>query len=226
MFFKNKKPNLVLNKSLSIPEVNKWVLSEFILNDLIPIVGYKPFPLDELLLMTSAMVRFAPSQTFDWGTHIGKSARIFFETNKKFNLGSKISTIDLPDDEFHVEHPGNKRGELIKDIKQIQMLTGDGVTEAVNAVSDPKKDTILFFLDGDHEYETVVRELDTINTNILNPIILVHDTFYQESHSGYNVGPFKAINEFLNKHRDYKHISTNFGLPGMTLLYKDPHDNK
>ena len=62
-------------------EVNNWIISEFIVEKLVPVVGVHPFPLDELSLMTAAVCRFQPELIFEWGTNIGKSARIFSQKN-------------------------------------------------------------------------------------------------------------------------------------------------
>jgi hypothetical protein len=77
-------------------------------------------------------------------------------------------------------------------------------------------------VDGDHSYESVKRELEGIIKNVPNAKILLHDTFYQSSEAGYNVGPCQAIREVLSKQENldrYKIIDTKTGLPGMTLLY-------
>src|SRR5208283_6075124 len=63
----------------SLPEADKWALSEFILQELVPVVDVHPYPLDELLLMCSTLAFFKPDAIFEWGTHAGKSARIFYE---------------------------------------------------------------------------------------------------------------------------------------------------
>ena len=67
-----------LNLSSTEFEVNNWIVSEFVIHRLAPIVGTHPFPLDELMMMTAATCRFKPEIIFEWGTNIGKSARIFY----------------------------------------------------------------------------------------------------------------------------------------------------
>jgi hypothetical protein len=56
---------------------------------------------------------------------------------------------------------------------------------------------------------------------VTDPYILLHDTFYQTAESGYNIGPFKAIEDSLAKfpHLRFHRVDTNTGLPGMTFLY-------
>ena len=69
-------------------EVDKWRISSFILQNLIPIVGIKPYPLDELVTLTSTVCAFEPTHIYEWGTHLGKSARIFYEAVKYFKINS------------------------------------------------------------------------------------------------------------------------------------------
>ena len=53
-------------------------------------------------------------------------------------------------------------------------------------------------------------------------IVLLHDTFDQSAASGYNTGPYRAIQELLaGRSGSYQTISTTTGLPGMTLVYPE-----
>ena len=201
-------------------EVNKWIVSEYVANRLMPVAGVHPFPLDELMLMTSAVCRFKPELIFEWGTNIGKSARIFYEITHTFNIACEIHSIDLPDDVFHNEHPQKNRGKMVKGIDSVKLHQADGLTKSLEIYNEKKPTgNVLFFVDGDHSYESVKKELEGILKNIPNAIVLLHDTFYQSEDSGYNIGPRKAIEETVSD-ANYKIISTNCGLPGMTLLYK------
>ncbi len=203
-------------------EVNPRALSVFVVNDLLPVVGHTPFPINELMLMAAALCRIRPTHVFEWGTNIGKSARIFYETSKKFDLGVTIHSIDLPDDVPHVEHPGKQRGALVRGYRSVLLHTGDGLTTAIELAGALQSDTrYLFFLDGDHSYESVSRELHGILDNFPSASILIHDTFYQSPESGYNIGPFQAITDFLDSRSSgHERLSTNIGLPGMILLYE------
>lgn len=218
----NNLSNPVINDDCSDFEVNNWLVSEFILNKIVPVVGIKPYPLNELSLMVAAVCRLQPSHIFEWGTHVGKSARIFYETCAYFNIKTTIHSIDLPDNVEHVEHPKDQKGKLVKDFDRVILHQGDGLTEALKICKKNSiNKNILFFLDGDHEYRSVERELTGIIKNIPEANILIHDTFYQSSKSGYNIGPFKAINTVLKLlPNSYRVFSTKLGLPGMTLLYK------
>lgn len=212
----------VVNPHLPGIELNKWEVSDFITNKLLPIVKNRPFPLDEQMLMVETVCYFKPALIFDWGTHVGKSARIFWETCQAFNIKSEIHSIDLPDDEEHVEHPGITRGELVKNCKEVQLHQGDGVATAIDIYTkknNPKK-RALFYVDGDHSFSSVKRELNIILNKVNDPIILLHDTLYRPSKSGYNVGPNKAIKECLRiSNKKIYRVDTQLGLPGMTLLY-------
>lgn len=78
----------------------------------------------------------------------------------------------------------------------------------------------LFFVDGDHAYESVLRELMGITAEIPDASILVHDAFYQSSESGYNVGPHRAITNILEQMPGrYRRLDRGLGLPGMAFVY-------
>lgn len=203
-------------------EVDNWVISRFVIKKLIPIVSINPFPLSELCLLSSSVCYFKPTHIFEWGTHIGKSARIFYETAKYFNIQTTIHSIDLPDNVEHSEHPKSKRGKLVRGLKNVILHQGDGLDKSLEIIKNTPESIIpLFYIDGDHSYESVKRELTGIIENVPNATILLHDTFYQSEESNYNIGPYRAINEVLDSFDvKYKKIQLNTGLPGMTLLYK------
>lgn len=211
-----------LNPISSELELNKWIISDFVSEVLYPIIENRPFPLDEQMLMTEAVCKFRPKYIFDWGTHIGKSARIFWEIKNSFNIDCEIHSIDLPDAEEHIEHPGKRRGELVLNLKDVNLHQGDGVSKAIEIYKDKatNDEIALFYVDGDHSYKTVKRELSTILKEIKHPIILLHDTFYQDKKSKYNIGPNLAIKECLKKSKKrFCKVETHLGLPGMTLIY-------
>jgi len=206
-------------------EVDNWLVSEFIVERLIPIVGVHPFPLNEMVLMVSAVCRLKPDHIYEWGTHLGKSARVFHETAKHFGLNVDIHSVDLPDTVLHQEHPGNQRGMLAKGLERVHLHQGDGLSVCLDIhACTAKPCQALVFIDGDHSYNTVRRELDGIMTSMPEAHILLHDTFFQSAESGYNIGPHQAIIEALAAAPDrYRRISTETGLPGMTLLYHYVH---
>jgi len=216
--------SIVPNPKSTEFEIDNWQLSELVINRIIPIAGVHPFPLNELLLMAGAVARFSPKFIFEWGTHIGKSARIFYEISEALGINTVIHSIDLPDEVEHGEHPHSQRGHMVKGIKKVSLHQGDGLDTALELLKSKKAikqgEGVLFFIDGDHSYESVKRELSGVIDNATKAIVLLHDTFYQSKHSSYNVGPHEAINDSLkNTKKEYKRIDTATGLPGMTLLY-------
>lgn len=215
----NIKKDLTRNAESPYFEVDNWELSKFIVKKIIPIIGYKPFPLNELLLLIGAVIRFKPDAIFEWGTHVGKSARVFYETKKYFNIDCQIHSIDLPEDVFHIEHPHSNRGYLVKN-KDVNLHLGDGIETSLALLSQNKYKNPLFYIDGDHSYESVKNELSIILKKAPNANILLHDTFFQTKESGYNIGPHLAIEECLSDNKSYKIIRLDTGLPGMTLLYR------
>lgn len=202
-------------------EVDNWVLSDFIVKKLIPVVGTHPYPITELNLMVAAVCRLKPQQIFEWGTNIGKSARIFYETSKQFGIPLEIHSIDLPDDLEHEEHPRSNRGRMVKGYPGVSLYQGDGLSKTIELYQHRPQNRTMVFIDGDHSYESVYRELTGIVEAMPSAAILLHDTFYQSEQSGYNIGPFKAVTEILAAMPGkYRVMSTTTGLPGMTLLYK------
>lgn len=208
-------------------EVNNWILSEFVLKRLVPAVGVHPYPLNELMLMAGAVCRFRPTHVFEWGTNVGSSARVFFETARQFSIPLEIHSIDLPPEVGHVEHPGSRRGALVKGKPGVTLHLGDGLeTSLTIARAMPSDGRALFFVDGDHGYESVKRELAAILDTVKNPAVLLHDTFYQSAGSGYNIGPFEAVRDVLSEVANparFRTVVTNMGLPGMTLVWALEH---
>lgn len=216
-----KHSSPIVNKNHQFPEVDNWEISQFIVNHLVPIVGWHPYPLSELQLMVGALCWYEPKYFFDWGTHTGIATRIFYETTQYFNLKTKIISIDLPEDVGHSEHPHQNYALHVKHIPAITLLRGDGLKTALNFCKQKNIKKAMFFIDGDHEYQSVKRELNGIHKNILEPAMLLHDTFYQSENSGYNIGPHRAITEFVAKNKQYVRLQTVLGLPGADFLYKN-----
>jgi len=104
-------------------EVDKYLTSQYLLK-LIKIVGYHPYPLDELSLMASAVQYHMPDIIIDIGTHQGKSARIWFELTQHFGIQTSIHTIDIFDPN-HPEFPGHALGKFIRDIP-VEQHIGEG----------------------------------------------------------------------------------------------------
>lgn len=213
-------PDPVRNSTASEFEVDLWVLSRLLLEKVVPAVGTHPYPLNELLLMSAAACRLKPSVVFDWGTHIGASARVFYECRQAFGLGYEIHSVDLLPDATHVEHPGQEHGRLVRGLRGVHLHRGDGVKVALDQwrkLARPERP--LFFVDGDHAYESVRDELNEIFATVPDASALAHDTFFQSAESNYNVGPARAIGEIVEKFPSrFRIINSGLGLPGMTLL--------
>ncbi|MDD2851999.1 MAG: class I SAM-dependent methyltransferase [Desulfuromonadaceae bacterium] len=211
-----------LNRICGEFEVDNWAVSRFVMDRLLPVVGIHPFPLNEQMLMVAAVCRLQPTHIFEWGTNIGKSARLFYETCTALGMATEIHSIDLPDDIEHAEHPHAKRGYLVRGMAQVKLHLGDGLDTSLEILrnSPEMKARPLFFVDGDHGYTSVQRELAGIVEHVPQAHILLHDTFYQSDESGYNTGPYRAIAELLRDCDQYRVVSQNIGLPGMTLLWQ------
>jgi hypothetical protein len=169
-------------------------------------------------MMARAACRIKPSVVFDWGTHIGASARTFYECNKAFKLGYQIHSIDRPPDASHVLQPGQEHGRLVRGLDRVHLHRGNGVEVALEQwrkLGCPKRP--LFFVDGDHAYESVRDELTQIFSTVPDASVLAHDTFFRSEESNYNVEP--AIDEIVEKSpRRFRAVKSGLGVPGMTLL--------
>jgi predicted O-methyltransferase YrrM len=194
-------------------EVDKWATSEVVLK-LARVVGSHPFPLDELMLMAAAFEYHRPEMVIDIGTHIGKSARIWYELARHHRSNTTIHTIDLYD-AAHPEYPSSRLGRYIRGLPVIQHID-DGCRGASALIRRAPDARYLIFCDGDHRYESVKRELE-LATMIRRGCLLVHDTFYQPG-SGYNHGPYEAVQEFVGRVpvRQVVHLQT--GLPGLSYI--------
>ena len=197
-------------------EVNKWSTSKYLLK-LVQVVGVGPYPLDELMLMAAAFEYHRPEIVIDIGTHVGKSARIWFELSKQLQIPVKIHTIDLCDPS-HVEYPGRHLGHYIRGLP-VEQHIGDGATVARSIIVASPMACFVLFLDGDHSYETVRRELQLCQI-IKRGCVLVHDTFYQPG-SKYNHGPYLAIQDSLSNLPVKQVVHLQTGLPGMSYLGLD-----
>jgi len=223
MFSKKKKEYVfpVQNPNCTEPEVNNWEISQFVIDKLVPVTGVHPFPLTELMLLTSATCLIKPSYIFEWGTNIGKSARVFYEIKEVFKIPCEVHSVDLPDDVEHNEHPKENRGHLVKGLKDVHLHLGDGVAKSLEVYEAiGKNKPVLFFVDGDHSYDSVYRELKMILQTVPHAGVLLHDTFYQSPESKYNVGPRKAIEDVMKELNSSKRIiHVGMGLPGMSFIY-------
>jgi hypothetical protein len=202
-------------------EVDKWRLSG-LLSEIVSIVGVSPYPLDELMLMGAAMVYHRPQAVIDIGTHFGKSARIWHEYARRLSLVCEIHTIDLCDPE-HPEFPGGTLGEYFKGLPVTQHI-GDGCEVAMTLLDQRSDAAVLLYVDGDHRYETVRRELELAG-RMHSGCIIVHDTFYQPG-STYNHGPYLAIQDAVPSLPVEQVIHLQTGLPGMSYLGPKPRDGR
>lgn len=207
------KPVLHHDKPGPRIEVNAWDTSN-VVRAVAEIVGTHPYPYNELMLMATTYFYHRPELVIDIGTHQGKSARIWHELGAYVDTPASVHTIDLFD-QSHPEFPGKDVGRYIRGLP-VEQHVGDGAEMASRLLDEHAGKVTLLFLDGDHSFDTVVKELELV-TRIDDGAVLLHDTFYQPG-SGYNHGPYEAVNDFLKRHAVEQVIHQNLGLPGMTYL--------
>lgn len=128
---------------------------------------------DEVRFFAETIETYRPTHVFEWGTNVGASARIFHEIGH----GLQVITVEHPDDQTF-DHPGHRYGLWCDGFEpHIYMLKGDGVSVSLDAfVQFGSPERALFFVDGDHSYDAVSRELGLIAEAAPRAVILVHDT--------------------------------------------------
>ena len=142
--------------------LNTRDLGLFVWRTVLPLTSTFPYPPHELMLMTSAVVAVRPRLIVEWGTNVGVSTRVFSETMLRYGIEGEIHSVDLADGQEHFEHPHGFRGIMCSGTA-VKLHQGDGLMvacELLRAVGEDRR--ILVFIDGDHRYESVLREGDAI----------------------------------------------------------------
>ncbi|MGO8703713.1 MAG: CmcI family methyltransferase [Candidatus Brocadiia bacterium] len=169
---------------------------------------------DEMMLMAAAFQYHRPSVVVDIGTQNGRSARIWYELSIRLGIPAEIHTIDLADPR-HPQYAGKDQGEFIRGLPVVQHI-GDGFTIATEILSGRPAATALVYLDDDHSYENVRRELQLVAL-IREGCVLVHDSFYQPE-PAYDRGVYRAIEDSLPDLNVAQVIHLQIGRPGMSYL--------
>lgn len=130
---------------------------------------------DEVRFFAETIWELQPTHIFEWGTNVGASARVFYELTRIGGIRCDVHTTEHPDHATH-DHPGHLLGRWLKGCN-VKMHTGDGVNVSLaEYVHAGAPEQVLFFLDGDHSYAAVLRELEAIAATAPSAVILVHDT--------------------------------------------------
>lgn len=174
---------------------------------------------DEVCFMAETVERYRPSHVFEWGTNRGSSARIWFECARLLKLDCEVHTIELPIWLAHLspEHPGVDWAEQIRDAPEVQTHRGEGAFVAVSLCLEIEAPRPLFFVDGDHSFEAVRRELAMIGHSAPKAVIVLHDTNHVEGFGP--TGPAAAVNEYLRERSHGIDIEVLASQAGMTRLW-------
>ena len=211
--------NTILKEG-AVFEVDCWVISEILLDRVIPIIGIHPYPLNEQMLMAAAVAFVQPGTILEWGTHFGKSARLFWEVKEAMGMDCRIYSIDSMDPD-HPEYPGRARGKFLSHT-DVEQIVGDGLEVALKRLDDTMGSRpVLIYIDGDHSQGAVKRDLSVWSKLPYGSGLLAHDVFYQNP-SNYNIGPWDSFQDFLRE--EGSTISQEqwqlLGLPGMVFVSK------
>lgn len=212
------------NSHLWCCEANAAQLDRFVLEKILPKTGLL-YPLAEISLMALVVDRVRPTHIFEWGTNIGGSARIFHTITEVLQMDTEIHTWDLPEDVPHGQHPGKDHGKLARGLSRVHFHREDGLAGSLAKLSAElsKKPDLkpLFFVDGDHSYSSVIREISGLISVQDEFHLLAHDTFVQkpdgkgQSRESW-LGCPTALDVFA---KDYRWLNVGFGNPGMAYLW-------
>ena len=205
-------------------EANVVELDSFVLEKILPKTGLL-YPLAEISLMALVVDRVRPTHIFEWGTNIGSSAKIFHHITESLGMDIPIHTWDLPEDVSHGQHPKENHAKLAKGLARVHFHRDDGLRGAlaqyqIEKAKDPKIRP-LFFVDGDHSYASVIREITGIVSAQDELHVLAHDTFVQKPDSkGQSRESWVGCPTALElAAQDYRWLNVGFGNPGMAYLW-------
>src|ERR1035437_11057348 len=133
-----KPDQKVYSEVRSLLECDCHDLGRFVWKRLLPLVGTTPFPPDEIMLMSAAVLHVKPDVIIEWGTNIGVSARIFFEVSRAYGLEVDTHSIDLPPTVEHIEHTHKRRGFLVRHLP-VALHEGDGPAVAKPLLAKAKR---------------------------------------------------------------------------------------
>jgi hypothetical protein len=174
---------------------------------------------DEVGFMADTLRLYRPSHVFEWGTNRGSSARIWFEAAQLLELDCVVHTFELPIWLAYLspEHPGVDWAQQIRDVPAVQAHRGDGGFAAVSLCLEIGATRPLFFVDGDHSFEAVRRELTMIGRAVPHAVIVLHDTNHPASHGP--TGPAQAVTEYLLERSHAITVEVLESQAGMTRLW-------
>jgi hypothetical protein len=212
------------NSHLWCCESDPGQLDNFVLEKILPKTGLL-YPLAEISLMALVVDRVKPTHIFEWGTNIGCSAKIFHHITESLGMDIPIHTWDLPEDVPNGQHPRENHARLAKGLARVHFHRDDGLRGAlakyqIEKTRDPKTRP-LFFADGDHSYESVIREITGIVSAQEEFHLLAHDTFAQKPDvKGQSRESWVGCPTALElAAQDYRWLNVGFGNPGMAYLW-------
>lgn len=159
------------------------------------------YPEGELEFMCDTVESLRPDSIYEWGTGSGASGRIFWEATDFLATNTFLFSYDLPDElsPLEAQHPRERTGQYLLPTGA-KMDRGDGVTMALMEWSRWHEKAVLplFFIDGDHSYFAVYREVALIDRMVPNAVILLHDT---------NDGPGLAAEKWVADQGRHTYVS-------------------
>jgi len=212
------------NAGLWCCEANSFELDRFVLEKILPHAGWL-YPVAEVSLMALVVDRVRPTHIFEWGTNIGGSAKIFHLITEALQMNTEIHTWDLPENVPHGQDPGTEHGKLARGLPRVHFHREDGLAGALAKMKSERNQhpqfRPLFFVDGDHSYTSVIREITGLISAQEEFHLLAHDTFVQKPDGkGQSRESWLGCPAALDAAaKEYRWLNVGFGNPGMAYLW-------
>lgn len=130
----------------------------------------------------------------------------------RYNGGTTHSLCQLFDNVVSIDIERQPNIDFLEEVNQnLTIITADSKDiKTVELIKSFDKKFDLIFIDGDHSYEGVKKDLELYN-KFLSPtgVILFHDIIHSEWHTNMNCGVPELWDELKNKYNTHEIISTD-----------------
>lgn len=188
------------------PYEHKEGLSPEIVKHLKEIGVVPQYGWEEVDLIYATILEYQPDIICEWGTNIGYSARLFAELIQEIGIDCPVHSTDITESAAK-----GRRGEMAGPL--VNLHVGEGLELSLRLTGDAKRP--LFFLDDDHMFDHVRRQLYMIAEVEPGAVMLIHDVMKVEKVGGDSVWvahePHRAIMDFLSQHGGYEAVFVTNG---------------
>ena len=137
------------------------------------LLGYTP---PEVTFLYETMETLRPGIIVEWGTNVGYSARILYEAKVLLGLRTAVHSVDIAREApiLRPEDEGKERGHHVQGLN-VALHVGHGAQEAVSITAMSGRARPLFFVDDNHGYDMLSRDLEMLARDTPLAVLVVHD---------------------------------------------------